>query len=431
MKNIIPEYYRNYGQYSNYRNFPMITDGLKPVERRVLLSAFKIARDKFVKSLQVDAYTIGHYHPHGETYGTIVSLVRRGFLIGQGNFGSNVGVQSVDAAAPRYTECKLSPKMLEMAFKYVKHVEWVDTELSDKEPTHLPTMFPVCLMGNEYTQGIGFGYKTFIPCFATKDLKRRLMWLLGVTKSEPVINPKTDCTITANKKVIKTLLTTGKAKIDVTGVIEEVPHQNKVILKSWPPGKRFESFLKKFQSELDSNMIGFTDLSVTETQIVFQVIRQRNRDNIYQEFVSKLKEMLVGMISFDMVMVNENHEVVVTGVDSLLKNSYTNYKNAVGRMLEHEIDGVLQTSTDYKTLLRMRPALKRHMSGKEKIEHKVKRIASESNVAEDSVERLLKLNIKRLLTMEVDIDDLKNKLKVLQDNLTNLDGYVLEKYQSL
>ena len=75
--------YKDYGEYSNYRNFPLDIDGLKPVERRVLLSAYKIARAKFVKSRQVDAYTIGHYHPHGECYGTIVQLVRQGFLIGK------------------------------------------------------------------------------------------------------------------------------------------------------------------------------------------------------------------------------------------------------------------------------------------------------------------------------------------------------------
>ncbi len=431
MKQIIPEYYRNYGQYSNYRNFPMITDGLKPVERRVLLSAWKIARDKFVKSRQVDAYTIGHYHPHGETYGTIVSLVRRGFLIGQGNFGSNVGVQSVDAAAPRYTECKLSPRTLEMAFKYVKHVEWVDTELSDKEPVYLPTMFPICLMGNEYTQGIGFGYKTFIPCFSTKDLKRRLMWLLGVTKTEPVIHPKTDCTITANNKVIKTLLKSGKAKIDVTGVIEEVPHQNKVILKSWPPGKRFESFLKKFQAELDSNMVGFTDLSVEDTQIVFQVIRQRSRDSIYQDFVAKLKEMLVGLISFDMVMVNENHEVVVTGVDTLLKNSYANYKKAVKTKLERDIEDIKQLSQDYKLLVLMRPALKKHMTGKTNVKEKIKLISKQSQVPVAAVERLLKLNIRKLLTMEVDLDELDKRLREIQANVRDIDNYVLDKYFSL
>jgi DNA gyrase/topoisomerase IV subunit A len=431
MKKFIPEYYKTYGQYSNYRNFPMITDGLKPVERRVLLSAYKIARDKFVKSRQVDAYTIGHYHPHGETYGTIVNLVRQGLLIGQGNFGSNVGVESVDAAAPRYTECKLAPHTLEMAFKYVKYVEWVDTELGDKEPLYLPTMYPICLIGNEYTQGIGFGYKTFVPCYSESDLKRRLMWLLGVTKTEPIIEPKTDCTITAKPKILKELLTKGSAKIDVTGIIEEARHQNKVTLKSWPPGKRFESFLKKFSSELDSNMIGFTDLSVETTEIVFQVIRQRNRDNIYQDFVEKLKEVLVGIISFDMIMVNENHEVVVTSVDTLLMNAYNNYKKAVKTMLKHEIDSIIQTSADYKMLLKMRPSLKRHMTGKDDLQTKTKNIASESQVDLETVERLLKLNIKRLLTMELDVDELKKKLKEAQKNLEDIEQYILEKYQSL
>jgi DNA gyrase/topoisomerase IV subunit A len=433
MKKFIPEYYRNYGQYSNFRNFPMITDGLKPVERRVLLAAYKVARDKFAKSRQVDAYTIGHYHPHGETYGTIVKLVRQGLLIGQGNWGSNVGVQPVGAAAPRYTECKSSPTTLEMAFKYVKHVEWVDTELGDKEPIYLPTMYPICLLGNEYTQGIGFGYKTFIPCYSKKDLKKRLLWLIGgqLRKTEPIIKPKTDCTITAKNKILKELLTIGKAKIDVEGIIEEVPHQTKVILKSWPPGKRFESFLKKFTTELDSNMIGFTDLSVQDTQIVFQVIRQRSRDNIYQDFVKKLKELLIGQISFDMKLVNEQHEVVTASVDTLLKNSYNNYKKAVGTMLEREIDNILSTSTDYKTLLRIRPSLKKHMTGISSITAKVKLISKESNVKVETVERLLKLNIKRLLTMELDIDELKNKLKGVQDNLENIDQYILDQYQSL
>ena len=303
MKKFIPEYYKHYGQYSNYRNFPMVIDGLKPVERRVLLSAYKIARDKFAKSRQVDAHTIGHYHPHGETYGTIVGLVNQGFLIGQGNFGSNVGVETEPPAAPRYTECKSSPKILEIAFKYIKHVEWVDTELDDREPLHLPTMFPLCLLGDEYTQGIGFGYKTLIPCYSKKDLKRRLFWLLGVTKTEPIIKHKSNCKITADNTTLKHLLEKGHAKIDVEGIIEEIPHQNKAILKSWPPGKRFESFLKKFAEELNSNMIGYTDSSVQETEIVFQVIRQRSRDAIYQGFIKKLKELLVGKISFDMIMV--------------------------------------------------------------------------------------------------------------------------------
>ena len=52
MDNNLPKLYRDYGEYSNYRNFPLDIDGLKPVERRVLLSAFKIAKNKFVKSIK-------------------------------------------------------------------------------------------------------------------------------------------------------------------------------------------------------------------------------------------------------------------------------------------------------------------------------------------------------------------------------------------
>jgi len=432
MKNFVPAYYKQYGQYSNYRNFPMITDGLKPVERRVLLSAYKIARDKFVKSRQVDAYTIGHYHPHGETYGTIVTLVRQDMLIGQGNFGSNVGVEAEPAAAPRYTECKSSTKVLDMAFKYVKYVEWVDTELGAREPTYLPTMFPFCLLGNDYTQGIGFGYKTVIPCYHKKDLKKRLMWLLGIRKTEPIIKPKTDCKITADNKVIKELLTTGIAKIDVEGIIQEIPHQNRVILKSWPPGKRFETILKKLSDELDSNMIGYKDSSVETTEIVFDVIRQRSRDNIYQDFVKKLKEILVGLLSFDMIMVNTSHEVKRISVDFLLKNTHTLYKDAVKNMLVTEIQNTKKTMKDYQLLLWIRPALKKCMgAGKISLDEKVLFISKESNIGVEDVERLLQLNIKKLLTTELDLGKLQEKLNTMSSNLTNLDKYVLEQYQEI
>ena len=170
----LPRLYKDYGRYSNYRNFPLDLDGLKPVERRVLLSAFKIAKNGFVKSRQIDAYTIGHYHPHGECYGTVVQLVNQGFLDGQGNFGSKAGIEPTGAAAPRYTECKVSRKTLDLAFRYIDYVPWVDTELSDTEPQFLPTMFPICLLGKEYTQGIGFGFKSLIPCYTIQDLYKRL-----------------------------------------------------------------------------------------------------------------------------------------------------------------------------------------------------------------------------------------------------------------
>jgi len=319
----LPRLYKEYGIYSNYRNFPLDIDGLKPVERRVLLSAYKIARDKLVKSRQVDAYTIGHFHPHGECYGTIVQLVRQGFLLGQGNFGSVAGIEPVGAAAPRYTECKIHPKTIELAFKYVNHVPWVDTELGDTEPFFLPTMLPICLMGTDYSQGIGFGFKTYIPCYQLKDLYQRLLWLLGIRKRKPIITPITDLNILSDPKELDELLITGKAKINVEGIIEINNVQNKVILRSWPPGKRFQSFLNKFAKELNDGIIGYVDLSSgNKTEILFEVLRERNRDKIFEEFIIKLKDVLKGVISFDSIVVDINQKVLTKSIDNMLLDTY-------------------------------------------------------------------------------------------------------------
>ena len=66
MDKLIPAMYRTYGQYVNaFRSFPLIDDGCKPVERRVLLSSYEVARDKFVKCARIDGMTIARYHPHG------------------------------------------------------------------------------------------------------------------------------------------------------------------------------------------------------------------------------------------------------------------------------------------------------------------------------------------------------------------------------
>lgn len=425
----LPRLYKDYGEYSNYRNFPLDIDGLKPVERRVLLSAYKIAKTKFVKSRQVDAYTIGHYHPHGECYGTIVQLVRQGFLIGQGNFGTNVGVEPIGAAAPRYTECKLNEKTLEMAFKYINYSEWIDSELSDKEVLFLPTMYPFCLMGKDYTQGIGFGFKTYIPCYDPRDLQQRLMWLLGIRKRKPIIAPLCDCDIIASSEEVESLLTTGKAKLPVQGVIIEDPKSNTVTLKSWPPGKKFESLLKKFSKELSDGLIGFTDVSVIETEIKFQVIRERNRDKIYTEFVEALKEAIKGQISFEIILADLNQKVITKSVDNLLKDTFQMYASMNEKMLIEEIRREQQIIDEFKMLELIRPILNELVSKNVSIEKAIPEIEKRTGVSAENVSYLLgKYRISKLFTLDTDTTEINNKIKNLNHNLKNLNDFVLGHY---
>jgi len=430
MDQTLPRLYKDYGEYSNYRNFPLDLDGLKPVERRVLLSAYKIARAKYVKSRQVDSYTTGHYHPHGECYGTIVQLVRQGFLIGQGNFGSNVGVEPTGPAAPRYTECKIDPRTLELAFKYIKYCPEVPTELGDKEPVFLPTMIPICLLGNDYTQGIGFGYKTFIPCFSYTSLKNRLMWLLGHRKTEPVPVPNSDCTVTASPSDLKKLLTTGKNKIDVEGIIEENPKLNKVILKSWPPGKRFETILNKFSAELDSGMIGFTDLSSFETEIVFQVLRERSRDKIYQDFVAKLKDVIKGTISFETTVVDSNRKVVVKSVDDLLLDTYKMFAGMNETMLNEEVRRTDDQIAEYNLLDIVRPVLASCIKDGFDMEMTFTFIKDAiEKIDLDAVKELVnKYKISKLLTLDTDTQELVDKKQQFTQTLAELDKFLVEQY---
>jgi DNA gyrase/topoisomerase IV subunit A len=424
----LPQLYKNYGQYSNWRNMPLDIDGLKPVERRVLLAAYKIAR-KMTKSRKVDSYTNGNYHPHGECYGTIVQLVRQGFLEGQGNFGSNVGVEPTGAAASRYTECRIAQRTIDLAFKYVNFVNWVDTELDDIEPEFLPTMYPLCLLGNDPTQGIGFGYKTYIPCYKVEDLQKRLLWLLGIRKTKPIIAPITDCKITSPDSVLDELLTTGKAKLDVEGVIDINIRTNEIVLKSWPPGKRFESFLNKFAKELSEGLIGYRDASVSQTEIVFQVLRERNRDKIFKDFIDKISSVIQGNISFEIMVVDKENKVIQKSVDSMLLDTFNMFININKNMLESEVNKISGFIAELIALEMIKLPLGVCLKDNDDLSAAIGIISRESNVPEHTVSDLIKkYSISKLFTLDTDTTELDIKLKEAQKRLENISDFVLAQY---
>ena len=86
---------------------------------------------------------------------------------------------------------------------------------------------------------------------------------------------------------------------------------------------------------------------------------------------------------------------------------------------------------DYKLLLKIRPAIKRWMTGKSDLETKINLIVTDSGVNKEVVERLLKLSIRKLLTMELDTDSLKKEAQELKKKLKNIDSFVLEQYKTI
>ena len=430
MDHNIPKLYYEYGKYINEsRQFPLSTDGLRPVERRVLLSSYLLTKNKFVKSARIDGHTIGNYHPHGGTYGTLVQLVHQEFLIGQGNFGSNIGADSSPPAASRYTEVKLHDKMIDLAFKNIDHVKWELNDLGEKEPVHLPSMFPLCLIGTRYIQGIGFGYKTFVPCYKIEDLTKRLLWLIGKIKREPVIKPISDCKITSPSSSLKELLTKGKEKISIEGVIVESPRNHSVVLKSWPPGRKFEAFLSKFSKELENRDISWIDLSSEETNIKFEVLKQRNKDSIYKAFLKKLKVAIKGNVPFESIAVDSNSKVQLKSIDELLLETYKMFNSINKKVLQFNILKLQEKIDELKTLEKIKPFIPNVLVPNMNVEQSINLLHQQSGVSKENIKHLFsKYKINKLLTVSSDTTQISSEQNIHKTNLANLDKFVINQY---
>lgn len=327
------------------------------------------------------------------------------------------------------TEVKLSKNIKDMAFELIDHVPWIESEL-DLEPIHIPTMFPLCLMGTEYTIGIGFGYKTYIPCYTVKDLHNRLLWLLGERKTKPTIKPITDCNILASDQDLEELLTTGKAKIEVKGKYELDPKLLRIIVRSWPPGSKFETILKKINTELDSGDVAFSDISSDgNTRIMFEVIKQRNRQTIYENLISKLDSALTGNISFEIVVVDLDRNVKTVGVDDMLKKTHTAYVEATRNMLNSKITELQKTKDEYEVLEKIRPHLKQYLSN-DNIEEVIEELVKKTKVDEAILREILsKYRIKKLFTIKTDISEVEDQINGYATRLGAISEYVLGRYK--
>ena len=109
--------YLNYAMYVIMdRALPHISDGLKPVQRRIVYAMSELGlkhSGKPKKSARTVGDVLGKYHPHGDSacYEAMVLMAqpfsyRYPFIEGQGNWGSPDDPKSF--AAMRYTEAKLS-----------------------------------------------------------------------------------------------------------------------------------------------------------------------------------------------------------------------------------------------------------------------------------------------------------------------------------
>lgn len=180
-------------RYLNYslsvitsRALPDVRDGLKPVQRRIMYTMDQQGLDftsKHRKCAKVVGDVMGNYHPHGDSsiYDALVRMaqsfsLRMPLVDGSGNFGS---IDGDNAAAMRYTECRLSAVATEVLTDLSSgtvHFK-ANYDGTRQEPVVLPSRVPNLLVNG--ATGIAVGMATNIPPHNLGEVCRALLKLLA------------------------------------------------------------------------------------------------------------------------------------------------------------------------------------------------------------------------------------------------------------
>ncbi len=221
------------------RAIPAVEDGLKPVQRRILYSMFKMGlrpETQTKKSARIVGDVIGKYHPHGDVsiYEAMVRLtqdfsLRYPLVYGQGNFGS---IDGDPPAAYRYTEAKLKKLSYELLEDLDKEtVEFIPNfDNSLKEPVLLPGKVPNILLNG--ASGIAVGMATNLPPYNLSEVVDAIIAYI----KNPEINVNELLKLIKGPDFptggllfgdMKELFETGKGRLVMRGKIEEEADKDK------------------------------------------------------------------------------------------------------------------------------------------------------------------------------------------------------------
>lgn len=433
--------YKNYGMYVNTgKMLPSIRDGLLPVHRRMLLVLHNIASTTKVKTVTANGEMLGKYHPHAESSGPAEWAVNNEFAIGYGLWGSNIGIEPIEPAAPRYTSIKSSVFVEKTIMPYIKYVPWNLNELDFEEPEYLPTPFPFCIIGKQEISSMGFGNKAEFPIYTKIDLCRRLLFLLNKTDKDVVIKPyMPNCDILSPKKDIKKLLTGGLVTLKVQGQFKEDEKNGCIYITGWAPRTTFKAIYNKIARYkkydlFESGSVGMLDESNDKhgNRIRFEVLKQRNVSDTYEKMKEAISESLKDNVRYAMYVVNEeNDQFKLSNVDEMLLTTYKYYTKAYNDYCTSSINKLNEQLTENANIEKLKPHISAITVKNVDLDKVIANLSKLSGVSIDDVKYIIeKYHIKKLLSYNTDKTVIQTKLKEFQDKQKHLEKSVLEEYKA-
>ncbi|HET6827516.1 MAG TPA: DNA topoisomerase IV subunit A, partial [Ramlibacter sp.] len=270
------------------RALPDVSDGQKPVQRRILYSMWRMGLGfgggggaKPVKSARVVGDVLGKFHPHGDqaAYDALVRMAqdfaqRYPLIDGQGNFGSRDGD---GAAAMRYTEARLS-RIANLLLDELDEgtVEFVlNYDGSTQEPAVLPARLPFTLLNG--ASGIAVGLATEIPSHNLREVSEACIALVKNPKLSDeelfTLLPGPDYPgggqVISSAADIAEAYSTGRGSLKVRArwKIEELARgQWQLVVTELPPGTSAQKVLEEIE-ELTNPKVRAGKKALTQEQV--------------------------------------------------------------------------------------------------------------------------------------------------------------------
>ncbi len=362
-----------FGRYSKSiiqdRALPDVRDGLKPVQRRILYSMYRVKNtyDKPTrKSAKAVGEIMGNYHPHGDSsiYEAIVRMsqwwkLNTPLIDMQGNNGSMDGDM---AAAMRYTEARLS----KISNEFLKDIDkdtvvWTrNYDDSLFEPTVLPVRFPNLLVNG--SSGISAGYATSIPPHNLKEIID--LTIRKIKKNNLTIEEAMEIVkgpdfptggIVEGKDEIRSAFETGRGRVIVKSKVEIIRNKNKQLLITEIPYEvNKQALVKKINDiKIDKKIEGIIEIR-DETDrkglsIVIDLKKECNEELVLN-YLLKSTELQVSY-NYNMVAI-VNHRPMTLGLLDII-DAYITYQRefiqkrtafdlSVAKKSHHKTEGLIK-----------------------------------------------------------------------------------------
>lgn len=438
IKNIFDHNFLEYASYViKERAIPYISDGLKPVQRRILHTLFEMDDGKFHKVANVVGQCM-RYHPHGDASigDALVGLANKDlFIEKQGNFGN---IFTGDpASAVRYIECRLTPLAKEALFN-PEITEFLDSyDGRNQEPVALPAKLPVLLALG--TEGIAVGMSTrILPHNLVELLEAEKAFLQG---DQLLVYPDFPTGGLADVSEYND----GAGKVLVRAKLD-TSDEKRIIIREIPFGSTTESLIASIEAAAKKGKLkiaGISDFTAESVEIEVRLARGVHTSETVDALFAFTE--CESSISVNMVLIKENKPVVMTVTQVIEHNAQqlTEILRAELLLEEKKLRDKLHAKTleqifienrIYKNIEEMKTA----ESVVTAVHHGLKPYAKQIAriVTDEDVETLLKIPIRRISLYDInrvqrEMREMNDRLKEIKKHLAALVDYAVDFLQHI